>query len=113
MRDIELPGAAAGPAEENSTTTEIDEEPGNSDGIVSRLLSTHDPATTPTKLEADYEIPKGVAFMLYGILQMAGTGGVPAVGNILLGGYLQLQEANVGTEDDAGDLEDGTEVRVD
>jgi len=116
MSGVELPGSTGEAAEANSgpNTVDVDDSRDGGDNILSRLLSTHEPNTTPTALEADYEVPKGVAFMLYGTLQMAETGGVPAIGNVLLGLYLQAQEADLS---DAGDGDDdqevsGTEVRT-
>lgn len=110
MSGIELPGQAGEAADGGEPTANtMDVDDAGSDGILSRLLSTHEPDTTPRAIQTDYEVPKGVAFMLYGTLQMAETGGIPAIGNVLLGLYLQAQEAQSETTEE--DTEE-PEVRV-
>jgi hypothetical protein len=110
MSSVELPGRTGETADPSTEPSTDDvEDASGGDSILSRLLSTHEPNTTPAALEADYQIPKGVAFMLYGTLQMTETGGVPAIGNVLLGAYIQAQEADLGgdvDQEDAGDADD-------
>lgn len=94
------PGAEADPAPEPETS---------SGSIFDRLLSTHKPDRNPPDLEREYEIPKGIALMLYGALQMAETGGMPAIGNMLLGAWIEIQnrEFDANGDGDTADNEPG------
>jgi len=76
-------------------------EPGPADdsgpSIVDRLLTTDEPeSTSPQQLQAQNGMDEGIANAVYGVVMMAGQGGIPAVGYVLLGVFLQLQGAAAG-----------------
>jgi len=95
--DIELPNGGMDPEAEADPAPEPETSGGS---IFDRLLSTHKPDRNPPDLEREYEIPKGIALMLYGVLQVAETGGMPAVGNILLGAWIEIQNREFDTSGD-------------
>ena len=66
--NIELPNGGMDPAAETDPAPEPETSGGS---IFDRLLSTHKPDRNPPDLEREYEIPKGIALMLYAALQMA------------------------------------------
>lgn len=105
----ELGGADAGAGADGPIGAEAGPTSGRR-SIVDVLLTTERPeGETPGSIESDYRLSKGRALILFGFVQMAGTGGIPAIGNVLLGTLLEARDAG-----DAGDDRDdaGQEVTV-
>lgn len=104
--DIELPndGGPTGADTPAGPDTEPEPDTGGQ-SLFDRLLSTHTPDKNPPDLQREYEVSKGIALMLYGALQMTETGGMPAVGNMMLGAALEVQARDLGSDDDESDGE--------
>lgn len=74
------------------------------------LLTTETPAdVTPGSVQREYEVSKGMGLILYATIQMSGKSGMPAVGNLLLGLFLELRnrDLDLGGAGDDGAGDDG------
>lgn len=81
---------------------------GSSNPLKSALFSTYKPDTSPEQLSHEYNVSKGCGHLLYGCLQAAGSGDMPALGNIIIGLVLEskgwLQDRRSSSSSDDGEL---------
>lgn len=78
-------------------------------GILDMLMETEAPPNVnPSSIEMDYELSKGKALFLFGLVKAAGTGGMPAIGDMSLGVFLEMREQT----GDRADEQDGVEIET-
>lgn len=95
------PEPAAEPAAEQTA--------GSGRGLFEMLFRTEaPPEVNPQSLEMDYGVSKGKALILFGLMKAAGSGGMPAIGDITLGGFLEFQEL----QSSGGDRAEATEIET-
>lgn len=80
------------------------EESGRS--VRDMLLSTDAPAETNVQMLQDqYGLSHGKALIVFGIIKASGAAGMPAIGDILTGLFLELQEADIGSSSSSSETE--------
>lgn len=72
-------------------------------GLFDMLFQTESPPDqNPSSIEMDYGVTQGKALILFGLMKAAGSGGMPAIGDITLGGFLEFQNMQSSSSDDEG-----------
>lgn len=60
------------------------------------------PDVNPSSIEMDYGLSKGKSLVIFGLMKAAGSGGMPAIGDITLGGFLEFQDMQSSSSDNEG-----------
>jgi len=91
---------AAGAAGQTDTDTS------SSPSLMGRLLTTEEPPDMSASDLQGNGLSPGLAQIAYGFVMMAGTGGMPAIGYVVLGGFIEMQTRQAAeAPSDSGDSE--------
>ena len=86
---------------------QTDTDASASPSLMGRLLTTEEPSDMSASDLQGNGLSPGLAQIAYGFVMMAGTGGMPAVGYVVLGGFIEMQSRASAQEaqQDSGDSE--------